>query len=60
MEPLLISRRDSATMLGISLRTLDKLVQEKRLPVQRVRSRVLISRRALEKFVESSRATAGA
>ena len=54
---LLLSRREAAAALSISLRTLDKLVSEKRIRTQQIGSRRLISRRALEKFVEATRAT---
>jgi excisionase family DNA binding protein len=57
-EKLLVSRRDAASMLSISLRTLDKLVIEKRLSVQRVGTRVLFPRRALEQFAEGRSASA--
>jgi excisionase family DNA binding protein len=53
-EKLLVSRRDAAAQLSISLRSLDKLVSEKRLgPVRRIGARVLIPRRVLEQFTEN-------
>jgi excisionase family DNA binding protein len=51
-DKILISRRESAALLSISLRTLDKIVAEKGLPTKKIRSRVLIPRRALEQFAE--------
>jgi excisionase family DNA binding protein len=51
-DKLLVSRRDAAAMLSISLRTLDKLVMEKSITVQKVGARVLVPRRALERFAE--------
>ena len=47
-EPILLSKRDSARSLGISLRTLDTLIATKLIPVRCIRRRVLISRRTLE------------
>lgn len=54
---LLLSRREAAAALSISLRTLDKLVSEKRIRTQQIGSRRLIHRRALEKFAEATCAT---
>ncbi len=56
---LLLSRKESAALLSISLRTLDKMVSEKLICTQKIGSRVLISRRALEKFAEDRRANPG-
>jgi excisionase family DNA binding protein len=49
-EQVLLSKRQTAQVLSISLRTLDKLILSKRLPVQRIGRRVLISRSAIERF----------
>jgi excisionase family DNA binding protein len=49
-EQILLSKRQAAQSLSISLRTLDKLILSKRLPVHRIGRRVLISRSALERF----------
>jgi excisionase family DNA binding protein len=54
---LLLSRREAAAALSISLRTLDKLVSEKQIRTQQIGSRRLIPRRALEKFAEATRTT---
>jgi excisionase family DNA binding protein len=53
-QPLLISRREAATLLGLSLRTLDYLIARKELCVRKVGRRVLLPRRAVEKFVNAS------
>lgn len=50
MEPLLITRRDAAAALNVSLRTLDTLVSEGQIPVRRVRRRVMFRPADLEKF----------
>jgi len=49
-EPLLLSKRDSAAALGISLRTLEMLIAVRELKSVRVGRRRLIPRRELEKF----------
>ena len=49
-ELILISKRDSAKMLSISLRSLDYLIASKQLTARRIGKRVLIPRRALEEF----------
>jgi len=49
-EQLLLSKRQAAQTLSISLRTLDKLITSKKLPIQKIGRRVLISRSAIERF----------
>jgi excisionase family DNA binding protein len=49
-DKLLVSRREAAAQLSISLRTLDKLVAEKALTTRKVRARVLFEARELERF----------
>jgi len=46
-EAILISKRDAAKALSISLRTLDNLIASKELTVRRVGRRCLIPRTAL-------------
>ncbi len=50
MEPILVTRRDAAAALNISLRTLDTLVSEGQIPVRRVRRRVMFRPEDLERF----------
>jgi len=53
LDPVLISRIDCCRILGgVCLRTVDKLIAEKKLPVRRIGKRVLIPRAALEKFAK--------
>jgi len=47
---LLLSKAESAYALNISLRKLDYLIAAKELGVRRIGSRVLITRRDLERF----------
>ena len=49
-EQILFSKRQAAQVLSISLRTLDKLILLKRLPVHKIGRRVLISRTSIERF----------
>jgi excisionase family DNA binding protein len=49
-DQLLISRREAAKMLSISLRTLDYMISTKEIPVRRIRRRTLISVAALRQF----------
>jgi excisionase family DNA binding protein len=49
-EQILVSKRDSAAALGISLRTLDMLIAVRELKSVRVGRRRLIPRHELEKF----------
>ena len=60
MNQLFLSRRESAKVLGISLRTLDGLIAAKELPVRRIRKRVLISREVLERFAAGNTEPVGA
>ena len=54
-DRLLLPRSEAASILSISLRTLDYLIADGKLPARRLGSRVLISRRDLERFVDSLR-----
>ena len=47
---LLFSQKESARILGVSLRTLQNLISAKELPVRRIGRRVLIHRNDLEVF----------
>lgn len=50
MEKILLSRREAAAYLGISLRTLDSLLAARELASRRIGRRRLIERRLLEHF----------
>ncbi len=50
-EQILLSKRQAALALSISIRTLDKLIHEKKLPVNKIGRRVLISRASIQRFV---------
>ena len=53
-EPnLLISRREAARLLSVSLRKLDSLLALKEIPARRIGRRVLISRRSLDLFANA-------
>lgn len=52
-----LSKQDAARMLGISLRTIDRLIALKELPVRRLGRRVLIPRTSLEHFFRNDHPT---
>lgn len=56
-ERLLVSKRDAALTLGISVRTLENLVRFKELPARRIGRRCLIERAALERFARRDHQT---
>lgn len=56
-EPILISKREAAKVLSISLRTLDNLIAAKELAVRRVGRRCLIPRKSLEEFARRDHRT---
>ena len=53
MEKLLESRQDTASALGISLRMVDYLITQGKLPARKVGRRTLIPRAAIERFARS-------
>lgn len=57
MEPLLLSKRDTAHVLGVSIRTVDHLFASKELPFRRIGRRILVSRQALEQFARRDHPT---
>lgn len=50
MEPLLVSKKESARALGISVRTLENRIALGELQARKIGRRVLIPRSELEKF----------
>jgi excisionase family DNA binding protein len=51
-EPINLSRKDAAQRLGVSLRTIDYLITEGKLPVRKIGRRTLIPVRTLEQFAK--------
>jgi len=47
---ILVSKKQAAEALSVSLRTIENLIAQKRLAVTRIGKRVLIPRRALEQL----------
>jgi excisionase family DNA binding protein len=47
---LLFSQKEAASILGVSLRTIQNLVVAKELPIRRIGRRVLVHRKDLETF----------
>jgi len=58
-DQMLLSKREAARMLSVSLRTVDNLIACRELPARRVGRRVLIPRRALEEFARRDHPTHG-
>jgi excisionase family DNA binding protein len=56
-EKILFSKAASAELLDISIRTLETLITAGEIPIQRIGRRVVISRRALDKFAQGNHAT---
>ena len=54
------SRVEVADMLGVALRTLDRLVADEELTVRRIGRRVLITRDAMSRFTRADHTTGGA
>ena len=59
-EVLALSKLEAARMLGVSLRTVDRLIAMKQLPVRRLGRRVLIPRNSLQSFLRADHPTQGA
>ena len=47
----ILSRQETAQALGVSLRTLDALIRDRRIDIFRVGSRVLIKQESVEAFI---------
>lgn len=56
-EPILVSKREAAKALSISLRTLDYLIASKEIGARRIGRRVLIPRKALDNFARCDHPT---
>jgi len=56
-DQILMSKREAARMLSLSVRTVDNLIVRKELSARRVGRRVLIPRRALEEFARRDHPT---
>ena len=59
-EALAMSEVDAARMLGVSLRTVDRLIALKHLPVRRLGRRVLIPRNGLQNLLRGDHSTKAA
>jgi excisionase family DNA binding protein len=56
-ESLLVSKREAAALLGLSIRTLENLLSLKELPARRIGRRCLIERQALVRFARRDHRT---
>ncbi len=57
LKPVLISKRDAAVLLAVSVRTVENLIARRSLPVCRVGKRVLIPYSSLEAFARCNHET---
>jgi excisionase family DNA binding protein len=58
-EVLAMSKVEAAQMLGVSVRTVDRLIALKELPVRRLGRRVLIPRTSLQTLLRADHPTKG-
>jgi excisionase family DNA binding protein len=56
-ERILLNKREVATALAVSVRTVENLIALKRLPVRRIGRRTLVYRVALEAFARRDHRT---
>jgi len=56
-EQIAVNKQKAAQMLGVSLRTIERLIALKELQVRRLGRRVLIPRTSLENFLRSDHPT---
>ena len=56
-EPVAVSKAEAAEMLGVSVRTVDRLIALKELPVRRLGRRVLIPRNGLHNLLRTDHPT---
>jgi len=56
-QKVLISKKEAANLLSLSVRSLEYLIQRRELPSRRVGRRVLIPRQALEYFARRDHQT---
>ena len=59
-EPILLDKKAAATLLSVSVRTVDNLISRRELVPRRVGRRVLIPRQALEQFARRDHPTRSA
>lgn len=59
-EAVAVSKAEAAEMLGVSLRTVDRLIALKELPVRRLGRRVLIPRNGLHNLLRTDHPTKAA
>jgi len=51
-EPLLVSRKQAAVLLGVCLRTVGNLLRSKALTTRRIGTRTLVTMASLKKFIQ--------
>jgi excisionase family DNA binding protein len=58
--PIAVSKQEAADLLGVSLRTIDRLIALKELPVRRLGRRVLIPRNSVDNLLRHDHPTQAA
>ena len=53
-DTILLSKREAARSLSISVRTLDSLIAANEIPTRRIGRRVLVARHSLEQFATAA------
>jgi excisionase family DNA binding protein len=56
-EALAMSKAEAARMLGVSVRTVDRLIALKHLPIRRLGRRILIPRSGLQNLLRGDHST---
>jgi excisionase family DNA binding protein len=59
-EKILVSKKDAAAMLSISVRSIEKLIRRRQLEVRKIGRRTLISVSSVESFAKSDGVSVGA
>jgi excisionase family DNA binding protein len=59
-QSLLVSKREAAAMLGLSVRSIENLISHKELTARRIGRRCLIERQVLERFARRDHKTQAA
>lgn len=58
--PLLVSKREAASLLAVCVRTIDNLISQKQLPCRRIGRRTLIPFAAIQQFAKRDHVTPAA
>jgi excisionase family DNA binding protein len=59
LQPILISKKDTAVVLSVSVRTVQNLIARKQLPTRRIGRRCMVPYRAVVEFARRDHPSAG-